>query len=247
MLAALKPLIEVFVSALIFFFNVVHNYGVAIILLTIFIRVILLPLTLKQTKSMHEMQKLQPKLKALQEKYKDNKEKLQEEMMKFYSEHKVNPFGGCLPLILQLPVFFALFEMLRRPNEYLPKVYQAGFAKAVFLGVKLVEAPRSYIPKSWRLGAGTGAVGPLLQQGIPYFILVILMVITTYLPSKMMGGEAQQEKMMLFMSIFMAWIALQFPAGVLIYWVTTNLLTMVQQYFQTRALETQGGQDGTKA
>lgn len=241
MLAALKPLIEVFVTILVFFYNLVHNYGIAIILLTVVMRIVLLPLTIKQTRSMHEMQKLQPKLKELQEKYKNNKEKLQEEMMKFYSEHKVNPFGGCLPLLLQLPVFFALFEMLRRPSEYLPTAYHDSFMKAVFLGAKLVNSPGSYIPKSLYLGTAKGPIGPLLLSGIPYFILVVLMVITTYLPSKMMGGEAQQEKMMLFMSAFMAFIALRFPAGVLIYWVTTNVLTMLQQYFQTRALEASGG------
>ena len=239
MIAVLKPLIEIFVQILIFFYNIVNNYGIAIILLTIVIRLLLLPLTMKQTKSMHEMQKLQPKLKALQEKYKDNKEKLQEEMMKFYSEHKVNPFGGCLPLLLQMPVFFALFQMLWRPKEFLPAAYQQGFTKAVFLGAKLVDNPGKFLPAP--LGSATGSIGQLLLPGLPYYILVILMVVTTYLPSKMMGGEAQQEKMMLFMSAFMAFIALRFPAGVLIYWVTTNILTMIQQYFQIRVQEASGG------
>jgi len=245
MIAALKPLITLFVQILLFFYNLVHNYGLAIILLTVLIRIFLLPLTMKQTKSMHEMQKLQPKLKALQEKYKNNKEKLQEEMMKFYAEHKVNPFGGCLPLILQLPVFFSLFQMLWRPENFLPAAYQASFTKAVFLGARLINNPSQYFPSP--LGSGKGALTALLVPGIPYYVLVVLMVITTYLPSKMMGGEAQQEKMMLFMAAFMAFIALRFPAGVLIYWVTTNILTMLQQYFQIRALEASGGQDGSSA
>jgi YidC/Oxa1 family membrane protein insertase len=239
MLAALKPLIEFFTVILIFFYNLVHNYGLAIILLTILIRIFLLPLTVKQTKSMHEMQKLQPKLKALQEKYKNNKEKLQEEMMKFYSEHKVNPFGGCLPLLLQLPVFFALFQMLWRPKEFLPVAYQDSFMKAVFLGTRLVNNPGKYLPPP--LGSATDPIAQLLLPGIPYYILVVLMVVTTYLPSKMMGGDPQQEKMMLFMAAFMAFIAVQFPAGVLIYWITTNVLTMLQQYFQVRTLEAPGG------
>lgn len=244
MLAALKPLITLFAGILIFFYNIVHDYGFAIILLTILIRIFLLPLTIKQTKSMHEMQKLQPKLKVLQEKYKNNKEKLQQEMMKFYSEHKVNPFGGCLPLLLQLPVFFSLFEMLWRPKEFLPVAYQESFMKAVFLGAKLVNNPGKYFPRP----LGTGAdIGQLLVPGIPYYILVILMVVTTYLPSKMMGGDPQQEKMMLFMAAFMAFIALRFPAGVLIYWITTNVLTVLQQYFQTRALEASGGKDVSRA
>jgi len=235
MLAVLKPLIEIFVQILIFFYNLVHSYGFAIILLTILMRIVLLPLTLKQTKSMHEMQKLQPKMKELQEKHKDNKEKLQEEMMKFYSEHKVNPFGGCLPLILQLPVFFALFEMLRKPSTYLPAAYSDGFMKAVFLGMRLVEKPGKYLPPP--LGSGAEPIGKMLLPGLPYIVLIILMVLTTYLSSKMMGGDSQQEKMMIFMSIFMAFIALQFPAGVLIYWVTTNALTMIQQYYQIKTLD----------
>lgn len=240
MIAALKPLIEFFTAILIFFYNLVHNYGIAIILLTILIRIFLLPLTIKQTKSMHEMQKLQPKLKALQEKYKNNKEKLQEEMMKFYSEHKVNPFGGCLPLLLQLPVFFALFQMLWRPHMFLPAAYAKSFKQAVFLGTRLVTSPGVYLPKP--LGSATAPLGQVLVAGMPYYILVVLMVVTTYLPSKMMGGDPQQEKMMIFMSAFMAFIAVRFPAGVLIYWVTTNVLTMAQQYFQTRAMEAPGGQ-----
>ena len=90
------------------------NYGVAIILLTVLVKLVLLPLTIKQTRSMIAMQKIQPEIKKLQEKYKDDKEKLSQEMMKFYKENKVNPLGGCLPLILQLPVFFALFTVLRK-------------------------------------------------------------------------------------------------------------------------------------
>jgi len=239
MLAVLRPLIEVCAAILIFFYNIVHSYGMAIILLTILVRVVLLPLTIKQTRSMQEMQKLQPKLKELQEKYKNNKEKLQEEMMKFYSKHKVNPFGGCLPLILQMPVFFALFYTLLHPDKYLPGAYQKGFMQAVFLGAKLVNTPAMYLPKP--LGSAAGLSTQVILPGIPYYILVGLMVVTTYLQSKMMGSDAQQGKMMSFMAVFMAFIALRFPAGVLIYWVTTNVLTMVQQYYQMRAQEASGG------
>lgn len=245
MLGVLKPLIEVLAAILVFFYNIVHNYGIAIILLTILVRVVLLPLTIKQTKSMHDMQKLQPKLKELQAKYKDNKEKLQEEMMKFYSEHKVNPFGGCLPLILQLPVFFSLFYVLLHPDQFLPAAYQESFKHAVFLGANLVSTPAKYMPPP--LGEASVMSAQTIIGGIPYYILVVLMVVTTYFQSKMMGGDPQQGKMMLFMAAFMAFIALRFPAGVLIYWVTTNSLTMVQQYFQLRPRESSGGQDGSRA
>lgn len=106
-------LLQALGRALSFLYDLVPSYGLAIVLLTVVVRVILLPLTLKQTRSMQEMGKIQPQVKALQKKYKGDRQKLNEEMMKLYREHKVNPLGGCLPLLLQLPVFFALFSVLR--------------------------------------------------------------------------------------------------------------------------------------
>jgi YidC/Oxa1 family membrane protein insertase len=100
-------------SILAFLYDVVPSYGVAIILLTVLVRLVLIPLTLKQTRSMHAMQRIQPQIKELQRKHKGNRQKLNEEMMKLYKEHQVNPLGGCLPLLLQLPVFIALFSVLR--------------------------------------------------------------------------------------------------------------------------------------
>jgi YidC/Oxa1 family membrane protein insertase len=102
-------------SILSFFYEVIPSYGVAIILLTILVRIVLIPLTIKQTRSMQEMQRIQPKVKELQRKYKGNRQKMNEELMKLYKEHQVNPLGGCLPLLLQLPVFFALFSVLNTP------------------------------------------------------------------------------------------------------------------------------------
>lgn len=102
-------------SILSFFYEVIPNYGVAIILLTILVRIVMIPLTIKQTRSMQEMQRIQPKVKELQRKYKGNRQKMNEELMKLYKEHQVNPLGGCLPLLLQLPVFFALFSVLNTP------------------------------------------------------------------------------------------------------------------------------------
>jgi YidC/Oxa1 family membrane protein insertase len=104
-------------SVLQYFYGWTHDYGFAIILLTLAMRLLLTPLMWKQTKSMIELQRIQPKIKALQEKYKNDKEKQQEELMKFYSENKVNPFGGCLPLILQMPLFIALFNVLRERSR----------------------------------------------------------------------------------------------------------------------------------
>src|SRR5205823_284109 len=112
----LQPLIDVTDSVMVFIHNHVvgGSWGLAIIGLTIVVRLVLLPLTLKQFKSMQALQRLQPEIKALQQKYKEDKQRLNQEMMKFYQENKVNPFGSCLPLLLQLPVFLALFYMLRK-------------------------------------------------------------------------------------------------------------------------------------
>ena len=211
-----QGLIDILAATLTFFNAYVHSYGVAIILLTVAVRIFILPLTIKQTKSMYEMQKLQPKLKELQEKYKDNKEKLQQEMMKFYSENKVNPFGGCLPLILQLPIFFALFRMLLSNKELL---------NATSLGLQLGLKPS--------LALVHGVV-----VFIPYLILIILMAVTTYLPQKMMATDAQQQKMGLYMVPLMVFFAWSLPAGVLIYWVTTNIWTIAQQYITLRLAKT---------
>lgn len=104
-------------SILSFFYEVIPSYGVAIILLTVLVRIVLIPLTIKQTRSMQEMQRIQPKVKELQRKYKGNRQKMNEELMNLYKEHQVNPLGGCLPLLLQLPVFFALFSVLNTPVQ----------------------------------------------------------------------------------------------------------------------------------
>ncbi len=111
--SAFGAILDALGSVLAFFYSVIPSYGVAIILLTVVVRLLLIPLTIKQTRSMHAMQAIQPKVKELQRKYKGNRQKLNEELMKLYKEHQVNPLGGCLPLLLQLPVFFALFTVLR--------------------------------------------------------------------------------------------------------------------------------------
>lgn len=215
----LDPIKEVLLSILKFFFRYTNDYGVAIILLTITVRIFILPLTIKQIKSMQEMKKLHPKLKELQEKYKDNKQKLQEEMMKFYAEHKVNPFSGCLPLLLQLPILFALFQMLIQNKS-------------------LKNEPFLFFIRDLTLSAASPR---LVELGfvalLPYYLLIILMVLTTYIPQKMMSTDPGQDRIMLFMTLFMAYIAWQLPAGVLLYWVTTNVWTIVQQYFSIKTSE----------
>ena len=122
-------LFELFSTVLTGFYAVVHSYGLAIILLTLAVRIVLLPLSIKQTRSMREMQRIQPEVKKLQAKYKGNRQKLNEEMMKLYKEHNVNPFGGCFPLLAQFPVLIGLFYVIRAPLKYMGYTVPKGLAR----------------------------------------------------------------------------------------------------------------------
>lgn len=180
--------------------DIPYAWGFSIIILTVLIRIVLIPLTVKQYTSMRAMQKLQPEIKKLQAKYKDDRQKMNEELMKFYRENKVNPFGSCLPLLLQMPIFLALFYMLRT-ETFTPDPSFFWIAD--------------------------------ISQPDPYKILVILFVVTQFVSSKMMSASADrnQQMMMLVLPLvfgvmFFFW---PFPAGVLIYWVTTNVWSVGQQ------------------
>lgn len=177
-----------------------HNYGVAIILLTILVKIILYPLTAKSLKSMKAMSEIQPKLAELKEKYKDNKEKFNQELMFLYKRHKVNPLGGCLPLILQLPIFYAFFTTFQTSIEL-------RNAKFIF----------------WLQD---------LSQKDPYYVMPILMGITMLIQQKMTPtADPKQAKIMMLMSIVFTIMFLNFPAGLMLYWLVQNILSIGQQYF----------------
>jgi YidC/Oxa1 family membrane protein insertase len=210
----------------------IHAWGWAIILLTIAVRIFLLPLAVKQTRSQRAMQSLQPEMKKIQNKYKADKgmmrsdpekyrelrAKQQEATMALYKEHGVNPASGCLPLLLQMPIFFALFQVLQSSEA-------------------LKTAP-FYI---WDLGARTS------ESGFAGWILILLMAGTTYLSSRQMlastpatGQAAQQQKIMMYaMPVMLAVFSFQMFVGVLIYWVTTNVWTIGQQYVMFRSTHTE--------
>lgn len=210
----LKPLEDAFLALLQFFYGISGSYGWAIVLLTVAVRIILLPLTYQQTKAQIDLQRIQPKVKELQRKYKDDKEKLNQELLKLYAEHKVNPFGGCLPLLIQLPVFFALFKTL---NTFKP------MQKESFL----------FIPS---LGDVASKVGVSISAW-PYYLLILLLGLTTYISAKMMSSDKTQEMTNITMTIFLMFIAYNIPAGVLLYWLLTNLFTIIQQYAQLKIME----------
>ena len=162
----LKPIQNVLEYVVLFLYeNVTTNYGLVIILLTIIVRIILTPLTISQTRSMAKMQKLQPQLKEIQKKYKEDKQKIQQETMEFYKKNNVNPLAGCLPLILQMPVFFALFQVLREPSQRVLDIVGDNFN---FLWMNLNERD-------------------------PYYILVIVMVATMFLSTKMTTTDPSQS------------------------------------------------------
>lgn len=196
-------------DALTFFYNLTSsmgyaNYGIAIILLTIVIKLVLYPLTVKQVKSMKAMQDIQPKMKQLQEKYKGNPEKLNKEMATLYKEAGVNPLAGCLPLIVQMPFLIAIFYALRDYNY--------------------LQQPPSFL---W--------VTDLAQPDATY-ILPVVSAVTTYIQQKQTTTEmTQQTKMMMvFMPLFIGYISLTFPAGLVLYWVVSNIFQIFQQWFMYR-------------
>ena len=178
----------------------VGNFGVSIIIVTILIKIMLLPLTLKQDKSMKEMKKLQPELEKIKEKYANDKQMLNIKTMELYKEHKVNPLGGCLPLLLQLPILFALFGVLR--NGIIPK-------DSSFLWLKLSVPDQFYVL-------------PVLNGAVSFF------------QQKLMGSadsNPQMKNMMYIFPIMMIMFSLKMPSGLQLYWLTSSILAVVQQYF----------------
>ena len=230
-----QPLIDVFEAVLKFFHNNVGvGWGLSIVLLTVVIRALLIPLTLKQFHSMQKLQKVAPELKLIQAKYKDDKQRQQQEVMKFYKENEVNPFASCLPLVAQLPVFIGLFYMLRTSlrKDICPKIQQAyqaihGHSSAVACGPK-GGAGFLFIPDM--TNKATGAV---------LIVLIVLYVGTQLASSLMMSTptmDKTQRQIMLLMPLFFVIFVINFPAGLILYWITTNTWTMAQQYVIRRRI-----------
>jgi len=205
-----KPLLWV----LKFFNNYLHNYGWAIILLTILVKIVFWPLTHKSYKSMKDMQKLQPKMAKIREKHKDNREKMNQEMMALYKTYKVNPMGGCLPMVIQIPVFFALYSLL----GYAIELRQAHF----FLWINDLAAPD-------RLPIGVPI--PYVGDGIP--VLTLLMGASMFIQQKMTPttGDPTQAKLMLFLPVVFTFMFINFASGLVLYWLVNNVLSIGQQYY----------------
>ncbi len=197
---------------------VTGNYGIAIILLTVAIKILFIPLTQKSFTSMREMQKLQPQMTKLRERLKDKPEEMNKEIMELYRRHKVNPLGGCLPMILQIPVFFALYSALLNSIE----LRHAPFA----MWINDLSAPD-------RLG---NMVLPFVNPpGIP--VLTVVMGVTMLVQQWMTPstGDPTQRRMMMIMPLVFTFMFVNFPAGLVLYWLVNNVLTIAQQYYITRS------------
>jgi len=197
--------------------NFIPNYGVAIIILTLFTKIILWPLGSKSYKSMAEMKKIQPLMAEMKERYKHDKKKMNEEVMRLYKTYKVNPLGGCLPMVVQIPVFFALYRMLYGAIE----LRHAPF----FLWINDLSAPD-------RLFSFDISI-PFMQPpyGIP--VLTIIMGATMFLQQKMSPpmGDPSQAKMMKFMPLIFTVIFINFSSGLVLYWLVNNIISIAQQYY----------------
>ena len=184
-----------------FFYVYIHNYGLAIILLTVLIKIVFHPLTRQGLNSMKEMQRMQPQMLAIREKYKNDKEKMSKELMEFYKRNKVNPLGGCLPMVMQIPVFIALYNVLSASIE----MRHAPF----MLWIQDMSAKDPYLVTPILMGATM-----LWQQKMT--------------PSAM---DPQQAKIMLVMPVIFTFMFLSFPSGLVLYWLVNNVISIAQQYY----------------
>ncbi len=216
-------------------FDFVGDYGYSIIIFTIITKVLLLPINIKQTESTKRMNEINPKMKEIQEKYKNDKEKMNQKLMELYKEHNYNPASGCLPALIQMPILFSLFYVIREPIKY------------VFLDAGVYEG----IAKNfwWLTDLGKPEMQATLIRvagfGLP--VLAILSAATTYYQMKMINprkaaaekgktDQTQQTQQMMtnIMPIMFGWITLSVPSGLALYWVVGNLFTIIQQYFMMK-------------
>ena len=222
-----------------FFYGLTNSFGMAIVLLTIVVRIALYPLNQKQMVSMQQMQKIQPRLKVLQEKYANDKEKLNQETMRLCKENKVNPAAGCLPLLVQLPILILLFNVLRSYD----------FAGTSFFGIILGSSTTAGLAQAVGVAADqTGNYGimsvltgilqnpsGLSNAGLYMGNLILLISISflTWAQQKLSsaGANPQMAMMNTIMPFFMAFICLSMPGGVMLYWGLSSLIGVVQQYF----------------
>jgi YidC/Oxa1 family membrane protein insertase len=228
-------------KALIFFdqsleaLNLPYAFGFAIILFTVLVRGATFPLNMQQIKSSKAMQDLQPKLKEIQEKYKGDREKLAQEQMRLYKEHGVNPLGGCLPLLVQMPIWFALYQaLIQLSHEGL--LIQGFFWIPSLAGPPLSQDGGGFLPP-WLYPFVDGAPPIGWADALAYMVLPVLLVISQIYMQNLMTPtssdpqQAQMQSIMKFMPIMFGYFSLIVPSGLTLYWFTSNILALIQQYF----------------
>ena len=239
-------LFEAIAATLNFFYDLTHNYAIAVALLTLVVMILTTPFTLKSTRSMIQMQALQPEMRRLQIKYKDDRQKLNEELMAFYKENNINPLAGCLPLLLQMPIFFILFNVIRGltyipdgETTFQPKhldegtqLYQdlSGTNEMLAWGIDLAESASKALQESF-------------AHAIPHLVLVVLVAITSYFQQKQIQGRnpnaevpPQQKMLMRIFPAMFVFFAFVSPGALVVYFVTSNLYRIGLQAYITRSL-----------
>jgi YidC/Oxa1 family membrane protein insertase len=253
---AFSPLISVFEEIMVFIHAhlVGGSWGLAIVGLTVLIRAILVPLTYRQLKSMQEMQRLAPQIAALKEKYKEDKQRQQQELMKFYQQNKINPLASCLPLLLQLPVFISLFYMLRTDlkkhicGDQLVEYFNRHPAEAAKYKHAIPVDSVAHLPVKYIESTACQTVAP----GSAKFLFipditskatgaVLVVLIACYIGSQLAStliatatADPNQRRLMLLLPVVFVVILYRYPAGLLVYWITTNVWTIGQQYLIKR-------------
>jgi YidC/Oxa1 family membrane protein insertase len=253
---AFSPLITLFESIMVFIHNnlVGGSWGLAIVGLTVTIRAVLVPLTFRQLKSMQEMQRLAPRINEIKERYKQDKQRQQEEIMKFYRENKINPLSSCLPLLLQIPVFISLFYMLRSDlkkhicGDQLVQYFNRHPDVAAKYHSGLHASSVAHLPTKFIEDTACNTVAPHSAKflfipdittkatGIALVVLIIAYV-GSQVASTLIAtatADANQRRLMLALPIIFVIILYRYPAGLLVYWITTNLWTIGQQYLIKR-------------
>jgi YidC/Oxa1 family membrane protein insertase len=286
-----QALLDALGAVLAWIYGLIPNYGVTIIVLTVVIRLVLLPLGIKQVRSMQHMQLVQPKIKQIQQKYKQNKPKQQEEIMKLYKEYGVNPFSGCWPVLLQFPILIAMYSVMRFPQHpiHIPEgseLYAAVTTQiphvveidgetvritsqdqipaetpppngTTFLGMNLLCSASQAGDPDAKLGDSVSVGGESVKlqypvdcgstavDRIPYYIFVVLMFGSTFYQQRQMqkasppgAASSQQQALLRFMPIMFGVFGFFFPAGLVVYWTTSNVWQIGQQYFMLRSRPT---------
>ncbi len=221
-------------------YSVVQNYGISIVIFTIITKLLLLPFTFKQLKSTKQMAALQPKMKEIQEKYKDNKEKQNQLMMELYKEHNYNPLSGCLPLLIQFPIIIGLFTAMREPQLYVFADNPELLIKATqdaFLWIKDLSQPD--------LMSNVLSTGPQWLLGLPGLMPILSAVLTYFQMSSMNSSQAaanasQNSSMKIMQTIFPVMILFwgtSLSAGLIVYWTVGSLFQVVQQYLMNRPIK----------